>query len=206
MATRLLEAEGSVRGEGPNEEESETTMGLGSDRHQKTAQAELALRGRGEAPRAQRSGESRPAVRGDERSGNDGLMERVVERSNFEKALKRVKQNKGSPGVDGMSVDELVEHLTKHWKEIRAQLLEGTYGPSEVRGVEIPKNGGGAESVGFRQRSTGTSSRASCRCCSRWWIRPSRSTATVSDLDVERTMHCARRSGTSSGGATRPCC
>jgi len=149
MATRLPEAEGSVRGEGPNEEESETTVGLGSDRHQKTAQAELALRGRGEAPRAQRSGESRPATHGDERSGNDGLMERVVERSNVEKALKRVKQNKGSPGVDGMKVDELAEHLTKHWKEIRAQLLEGTYRPNEVRGVEIPKSGGGVRKLGI---------------------------------------------------------
>jgi len=149
MATRLPEAEGSVRGEGPNEEESETTVGLGNDMHQKTAEAELALRGRGEAPRAQRSGESRPATHGDERSGNDGLMERVVERSNVEKALKRVKQNKGSPGVDGMKVDELAEHLTKHWKEIRAQLLEGTYRPNEVRGVEIPKSGGGVRKLGI---------------------------------------------------------
>ena len=149
MATRLPEAEGSVRGEGPNEEESETIVGLGNDMHQKTAEAELALRGRGEAPRAQRSGESRPATHGDERSGNDGLMERVVERSNVEKALKRVKQNKGSPGVDGMKVDELAEHLTKHWKEIRVQLLEGTYRPNEVRGVEIPKSGGGVRKLGI---------------------------------------------------------
>ncbi|MDP3504979.1 MAG: group II intron reverse transcriptase/maturase, partial [Myxococcales bacterium] len=76
-------------------------------------------------------------------------MERVVERSNVEKALKRVKQNKGSPGVDGMKVDELAEHLTKHWKEIRAQLLEGAYRPSEVRGVEIPKSGGGVRKLGI---------------------------------------------------------
>jgi RNA-directed DNA polymerase len=76
-------------------------------------------------------------------------MERVGERINVEKALKRVKQNKGSPGVDGMKVDELAEHLTKHWKEIRAQLLEGTYRPNEVRGVEIPKSGGGVRKLGI---------------------------------------------------------
>lgn len=124
-------------------------MSLGSDKHQKTAQAELALGGRGEAPRAQRSGESRPAAHGDERSGNDHLMEKVVERSNVEKALKRVKQNKGSPGVDGMTVDELPKHLTENWKAIRAQLLDGTYRPKVVREVEIPKSGGGVRKLGI---------------------------------------------------------
>ena len=111
MATRLPEAEGAERGEGPNDEEGESNMSLGSDRHQKPAvQAELPLGLRGEAPRNQRSGESRPATNGDERSGNDHLMELVmelvVEEGNVERALKRVKQNKGSPGVDGMTVDE----------------------------------------------------------------------------------------------------
>lgn len=117
--------------------------------HQKPAQAELALAGRGEAPRGKRSGESRTATHGDERSGNDDLMKRVVERSNVEKALKRVKQNKGSPGVDGMSVDELPKHLTENWKMIRAQLLEGSYRPKEVRRVEIPKSGGGVRKLGI---------------------------------------------------------
>ena len=148
-ATRLPEAEGSTRDEGPNEGKSETNVNLESDRHQKTAQAELALGGRGEAPRAQRSGESRAAAHGDERSGNDHLMEMVVERSNVEKALKRVKQNKGSPGVDGMTVDELPKHLTENWKAIRAQLLDGTYRPKAVREVEIPKSGGGVRKLGI---------------------------------------------------------
>lgn len=76
-------------------------------------------------------------------------MERVVERSNVERALKRVKQNKGSPGVDGMSVDELPKHLTENWKAIRAQLLEGTYRPREVREVEIPKRDGGVRKLGI---------------------------------------------------------
>jgi group II intron reverse transcriptase/maturase len=124
-------------------------VSLGSDTHQKPAQAELSLEDRGEALNAQRSGESMTATRGDERSGHDDWMERVVERSNVEKALKRVKQNKGSPGVDGMTVDELPKHLTMNWKVIRAQLLEGTYRPREVREVEIPKSGGGVRKLGI---------------------------------------------------------
>lgn len=76
-------------------------------------------------------------------------MERVVGRSNVEKALKRVKQNKGSPGVDGMSVDELPKHLTENWKTIRAQLLEGSYQPKAVREVEIPKSGVGIRKLGI---------------------------------------------------------
>ena len=76
-------------------------------------------------------------------------MEMVGERSNVEKALKRVKQNKGSPGVDGMTVDELPKHLTENWKAIRATLLDGTYRPTAVREVEIPKSGGGVRKLGI---------------------------------------------------------
>ena len=76
-------------------------------------------------------------------------MEAVVERSNVVRALKRVKQNKGSPGVDGMTVDELPKHLAKHWQEIREQLLEGTYQPKLVRQAEIPKSGGGVRKLGI---------------------------------------------------------
>ncbi len=174
-------------------------MSLESDKHQKTAQAELALAGRGEAPRAQCSGESRTAAHGNERSGNDCLMEKVVERSNVEKALKRVKQNKGSPGVDGMTVDELPKHLTENWKAIRATLLDGTYQPKAVREVEIPKSGGGVRKLGIPSALDRCIQQS--RCCSRWWTRPSRNTATVFAQDVERTMPCARRSGTSRAGS-----
>ena len=72
---------------------------------QKSEQLELALEARGEASHGQRSGEASTTSHGDERSGGDHrLMERVVERANALAALKRVKQNKGSPGVDGMTV------------------------------------------------------------------------------------------------------
>ncbi len=76
-------------------------------------------------------------------------MERVVERGNLTAALKRVRQNKGSPGVDGMTVDELPKHLAENWIKLREQLLAGTYQPGPVRKVEIPKSGGGTRQLGI---------------------------------------------------------
>ena len=135
---------------GLNDDEGETNVNLRSDGHQKTAQqAELPLGSRGEAPRAHRSGESRTAENEDERSGSDHLMELVVEQRNVEKAMKRVKQNKGSPGVDGMTVDELPKHLAERWQVLRVQLLEGLYQPKPVREVEIPKSDGGVRKLGI---------------------------------------------------------
>ena len=124
-------------------------MSLGRAKHQKTTQAELPLEARGEASQDQRSGEAPTATNGNGGSGNDRLMERVVERSNAKAALKRVRQNKGSPGVDGMTVDELPKYLVDNWETIRAQLLAGTYQPKPVREVEIPKGGGGVRKLGI---------------------------------------------------------
>ena len=124
-------------------------MSLGREKRQKTAQAELPLERRGEAPRVQRSGEARTAASESERSGTATLMERVVERGNVQAALKRVRQNQGSPGVDGMTVDELPEYLAENWEGIRVQLLEGNYQPEPVREVEIPKSGGGVRKLGI---------------------------------------------------------
>jgi RNA-directed DNA polymerase len=116
---------------------------------QKARQLELPLAGRGEAPRDQRSGEASTATSGNERPGRDRLMEEVVQRGNAKAALKRVRQNKGSPGVDGMTVDELPKHLAENWETIRAELLAGTYQPKPVREVEIPKSGGGVRKLGI---------------------------------------------------------
>jgi RNA-directed DNA polymerase len=110
---------------------------------------ELPLESRGEAPRAERSGEARPAVCGDERSGSGHLMEKVVERENAFRALKRVRQNKGGPGIDGMSVGELPNYLREHWEGVRAQLLAGTYQPTPVMRRQIPKSGGGVRQLGI---------------------------------------------------------
>jgi RNA-directed DNA polymerase len=100
---------------------------------QKTGQLVLPLAGRGEPPRDERSGEARTAAHEDERLGTDRLMEEAVQRGNAKLALKRVRQNKGSPGIDGMTVDELPKHLVDHWEEIREQLLAGTYQPAPVK-------------------------------------------------------------------------
>ena len=136
--------------EGPNGKESKPAMNLEKVKHQKTAQqAKLPLEARGESPHGQRSGEARPAIQGDGGSGTAALMERVVDNRNVKAALKRVKQNRGSPGVDGMTVDELPKHLMENWVQIREQLLEGTYQPLPVREVEIPKSEGGVRKLGI---------------------------------------------------------
>ncbi len=76
-------------------------------------------------------------------------MERVVERGNVTAAVKRVRQNKGSPGVDGMTVDELPMYWVEHGEAIRAQLRAGIYQPKPVRAAEIPKSGGGVRTLGI---------------------------------------------------------
>ena len=76
-------------------------------------------------------------------------MEEVCERENCLQALKRVKSNKGSAGIDGMTVDELTGYLKEHWPAIREQLLRGTYKPQPVKRVEIPKPDGGVRQLGI---------------------------------------------------------
>ena len=106
---------------------------------------------RGEAPGIVAGGtESLAVERGIESpAGTERLMEEVVERENLKEALKRVKANKGSPGVDGMTVHALPDHLKEHWPTIREQLLSGTYEPQPVRRVEIPKPDGGVRKLGI---------------------------------------------------------
>jgi len=66
------------------------------------------------------------------------LLAQVLERANLQRALKQVRQNKGAPGIDGMTVDELPDYLRHHWLEIRTQLEAGSYRPQPVKRVEIP--------------------------------------------------------------------
>lgn len=75
-------------------------------------------------------------------------MEEVLDRKNLEDALRRVRANKGAPGVDGMTVEELVPHLVQDWPMIRDQLASGTYVPQPVKRVEIPKPDGGVRKLG----------------------------------------------------------
>jgi RNA-directed DNA polymerase len=77
------------------------------------------------------------------------LMEAICERENLREALRRVKANKGSAGVDGMTVGGIAGYLKQHWPAIREQLLNGTYEPRPVRRVEIPKPDGGLRKLGI---------------------------------------------------------
>lgn len=77
------------------------------------------------------------------------LLAQVLERANLQRALKQVRQNKGAPGIDGMSVDELPEYLRHNWPELRAQREAGTYRPRPVKRVEIPKPDGKRRPLGI---------------------------------------------------------
>lgn len=118
-------------------------------RRQKPEQLGLPLEDRGEASKVRRSGEASTLRNGEVRSGSDHLMEQVVARGNVRAALARVRENRGSPGVDGMTVEELAQYLMEHWQEIREQLLAGTYQPKAVLRREIPKASGGMRELGI---------------------------------------------------------
>lgn len=80
---------------------------------------------------------------------DEQVMEQVVERGNLLSALGNVRRNGGSPGIDGMTVEELPEYLKRKWPEIRCQLTSGKYVPLPVKRVEIPKPGGGIRQLGI---------------------------------------------------------
>src|ERR1700677_4939578 len=123
-----------------------------SDKRQKN-QLRLAFseESRGEARQAPGEGsETFTAKRMNESPANrEQLMEEVCERENCLQAYKRVKSNKGGPGIDGMTVEQLPGYLLEHWPAIREQLLAGTHKPQPVRRVEIPKPDGGVRQLGI---------------------------------------------------------
>ena len=123
-----------------------------SDKRQKN-QLELAFTemSRSEAPRDSAEGtEALMAKReAESKADSEQLMEPVCERKNCEQALARVKSNKGSAGIDGMTVEQLPDYLKKHWSTIREQLLSGTYKPQPVKRVAIPKPDGGMRQLGI---------------------------------------------------------
>ena len=122
-----------------------------SGKRQKTQYSlALAPNGRGEtravgSPRAEplmaKPAPESPAV-------TEQLMEEVCDRENLQSAWKRVQRNQGSPGVDGMSIDDAKDYLREHWPSIRSRLLDGTYQPQPVKRVEIPKPDGGVRKLG----------------------------------------------------------
>ena len=123
------------------------------DKRQKNQPKQLALvmgeQGEALAPAAE--GAELPRARSGPESLADttSLMEEVCEESNLERALRRVRSNGGAPGVDSMTVKELPRYLERHWPELRAQLLAGTYEPKPVRRVEIEKPTGGTRKLGI---------------------------------------------------------
>src|SRR3984957_7796725 len=128
-------------------------MNLGSDTRQ-NIQLKLDFRSTptGEARTAETEAvEALQAVHATESpASTNRLIEEVWERENLKEALRRVKANKGSPGVDGMTIDEITDYLKQDWPAIREQLLSGTYEPKPVRRVEIPKpDGGGVRKLGI---------------------------------------------------------
>ena len=125
---------------------------MGVKRQKNQLQLAFDDEGRSEAPRICREGtETFAAKRMTESPAGNGeqLMEEVCERNNCLQALKRVRTNKGSAGIDGMSVGQLPGYLKEHWPAIREQLLGGTYRPQPVKRVEIPKPDGGVRQLGI---------------------------------------------------------
>lgn len=84
-----------------------------------------------------------------ERALASDLMERICKQDNLNRAYRRVKANKGSAGIDGISVEDLYGRLVEHKEELVGSLLEGSYEPQPVMGVEIPKPGGGVRQLGI---------------------------------------------------------
>ena len=123
------------------------------DTKRRKIQLELAFmaEGRSEAPMAVSKGTE---VSKAKRTPEDPalpvlLMEEICQRENLRKALQRVRQNKGSPGIDGMTIKKLPGYLKKHWPQMREQLLAGTYQPQPVKRVEISKPDGGIRKLGI---------------------------------------------------------
>lgn len=102
-------------------------------------------------PRRVPSGEPKTEILRDlrQKAMHEHLMEAVVAEENCRRALEAVKRNRGAAGIDHMTTSELEAHLQAHWEKIRAKLLTGTYVPSPVRRVEIPKPSGGTRTLGI---------------------------------------------------------
>ena len=124
-------------------------MSLGRAVHQKPGGPGRNAGGRGEAaPEAVRD-EARTVRHETGSPGRDGLLLQALASANMGAAWKRVKSNRGSAGVDGLSIAETADYLRAHWPRIRGSLLDGSYRPAPVRRVQIPKPDGGVRELGI---------------------------------------------------------
>lgn len=140
---------GEVRRRRAKREGKLEVMTLGSASHQKSGQPERVVTIKGEAFDDATRDEAHPAWQQQEGLGKEDLLGQALSRENMAAAWKRVKANKGSAGVDGMSIDQTPEYLKTYWPQIRSELLNGTYRPQAVRRVEIPKPAGGKRELGI---------------------------------------------------------
>ncbi len=124
-------------------------MSLGSAMHQKSGRPEPKTHEGGEAAGGRRGGEARPAGHAEADSGRADLLRQALGRDNLQRAWQRVRRNGGSAGVDGRSIADTKVYLREHWPRLREELLSGTYRPSPVRRVAIPKPGGGERELGI---------------------------------------------------------
>jgi len=124
-------------------------MSLGTARHQKPGQPGRTAEGEGEARPEAFCDEAGPARHEPEGSGRADLLGQVLARENLALAWKRVKSNRGSAGVDGLTIQTTAEYLKTHWSQIKETLQNGSYRPQPVRRVQIPKSGGGMRELGI---------------------------------------------------------
>lgn len=146
---------------------------MGVKRQKNQLELAFMVEGRGEAPRTADEGTetSMAECRTEHPALPDLLMEQVCQRGNLRKALQRVKQNGGSPGIDGMTVKRLPGYLKKHWLGIRTELLTGWYRPQPVKRVEIAKPGGGVRHLGIPTVLDRFIQQAVLRVLQRYWDR-----------------------------------
>jgi len=124
-------------------------MSLENAWHQKPEQSGRSGRRRGEAESEMERDEAASARHDREGSGRGDLLGQALARENLVRAWKRVKANRGSAGVDGLSIDDTADYLKAQWPQIRADLLAERYWPQPVRRVQIPKSGGGMRELGI---------------------------------------------------------
>ena len=171
-------------------------MSLGRAVHQKPGEPGRNAGGRGEAaPEAVRD-EARTVRHETASPGRDDLLAQALASANMGAAWKRVKSNRGSAGVDGLSIAETADELSAHWSRIRASLLDGSYRPAPVRRVQIPKPDGGVRELGIPTVTARRSSKPCCKSCSPELTRRSPNTVMASDRDAVRTTRCSKHSAT----------
>lgn len=118
------------------------------------------------------------------------LMEIILERENMRRALKRVRKNKGAPGVDGMTVEQLPGYLKRHWPKIKQALFDGYYYPFPVRRKDIPKPDGGTRPLGIPTVLDRLIQQAIAQVLQRIW-QPSRIQASAFVRAGASMTHCA---------------